>query len=417
MRVIRTGLYRGAHHAPPHKPAPHPSAVGDPEMERRHAAILADMHDRPLLVVTRAEPPDEAPADTPPESLQELREWLAQSQATRRGSSAPVTATAPESEVPAPSVRDRPRSIDDIVGQSAVVAQLRVVCAGARLRGVPMSHLLLSGPAGCGKTSLAGVVANELGAHLETTTGMMLYEARDLVGLLLKLPPGPCVLFIDEVHALTRPTAELLYEVLEDRSLSTIVGSGMEATAYHHPLPDLTIIGATTRPGLLTTPFRDRFGAHFVLEPYSEGELAEIVHRAWMRVGVVHGPDEPLEVARRCKGVPRRALHLAERTLDYCAVNEAEGVPVGAVADALAVFGIDELGLDETDFRILTALTKDHAGKAVGLSALAQFLDIDERTLELEYEPWLVRAGYLTRTRQGRLAMPAAYDVVREGAA
>src|SRR5271157_1480636 len=136
-------------------------------MEARHAAILADMHNRPLLVVTRerAEPPDEAPADTPPESLQELRNWLHESQAARRGSSAPVTATAPESEVPAPSVRDRPRSIDDIVGQSAVVAQLRVVCAGARLRGVPMSHLLLSGPAGCGKTSLAGVVANELGAY------------------------------------------------------------------------------------------------------------------------------------------------------------------------------------------------------------------------------------------------------------
>jgi Holliday junction DNA helicase RuvB len=300
-----------------------------------------------------------------------------------------------------------------MVGQTALLGQLRMVVAGTKLRGTPMPHVLLAGPAGHGKTTLAGIVAHELGAALVETTGMMLRRPADLVGLLMKVS-GPTVLFIDEIHSLPRPVIEVLYEVLEDSKLSTLMGSGSETVAYTHQMRDLVCVGATTRPGLLTEPFRQRFGYHGTVDAYSTDELTEIVRRAWVRVGVEHGAGEPREVALRCKGVPRRALHLAERVLDYCAVYDCVNVFEGITATALSVFGIDQDGLDEQDFRILAALVE--AGRTVGVDALAQMIDMDPKTLQDEYEPYLVRAGLVLRAKSGRMASPDAHKLMKHAA-
>ena len=340
-----------------------------------------------------------------------LRAWASQTAASRP-TRPPQPPEVVEPAEPPPSVRDRPQGLDDMVGQEALLGQLRMVCAGSRLRGTPMPHCLLAGPAGHGKTTLSGIIARELGATLVVTTGMMLRKPADLVGMLVKAT-GPTVLFIDEVHALPKPVMEVLYEVLEDGRISTLVGSGNDTVPYQHELTGFVCVGATTRPGVLTTPFRQRFGFFGTVEQYTAEELAEIVRRAWEHVGVTHGALEPLEVAHRCKGVPRRALHLAERVLDFGAVQGLEGVPDGTVHDALAVFGIDEDGLEENDFRILEKLTGEFAGRTVGLAALSQSLDMDPKSIEEQYEPYLSQAGLIQRTKTGRMALPAAYELLQ----
>lgn len=344
------------------------------------------------------------------ENLSELERWA--TRGASRESVPPPTPSAPPT--PPPSVRDRPVELDAIVGQAALVDQLKMVCRGAQVRGTPMPHVLLSGPPGLGKTTLAGVIAHTLGSELVTTTGMMMRKPADVVGLLIKSTGKGqgTVLFVDEVHAMSKPATEVLYEALEDAKVSTIMGSGTEAVAYTHELPGFVCVGATTDPGKLAQPFRDRFGYQGVLEEYSTEEIATIVERAWARVSVGFGPEEPFELALRSKGVPRRALHLAERVLDYAAVEGEGPVTEGLVATALARFGIDEAGLDEVDFKILTALTGNFAGRSVGLDSLAQYLNMDPTTLSKQYEPFLVRSELVTRLKGGRMATPKAYELL-----
>ena len=313
-----------------------------------------------------------------------------------------------EPEEPVATVRDRPVGLDDIVGQEALVNQLRMVCAGSNLRQTPMPHVLLAGPAGHGKTTLSQVVATELDAQLITTTGMVLRKVEDLLGLLVKCH-GPTVLFIDEVHALPVPVMEMLYEALEDNKVSTVTGDG---TAVTHKLKDFVCVGATTRPGVLSQPFLQRFGFRGTVVRYTDEELAEIVHRAWDRLDAAHDGDAALAVASRCRGVPRRALHLAERVLDHSAVHGTEMMGEDSVVDALAFFGIDTNGLEPDDYRILGALTGPFAGRTVGLDALSQQLNMDPKTLADQHEPWLMQQGLMSRTKSGRMALPPAYELV-----
>jgi Holliday junction DNA helicase RuvB len=244
---------------------------------------------------------------------------------------------------------------------------------------------------------------------------MLLRRPGDLVGLLVKMRPNSALL-VDEIHSLPKPVAEVLYEVLEDGKLSTLVGSGAETVAVTHQMEGFVCIGATTRPGLLSAPFRGRFGFVGQVDPYSADELAEIVTKAWQRVGVEASEGEALAVATRCRYVPRRALHLAERVLDWTSVAGIDGVPSGTVSAALTAFGIDELGLDGNDWRVLAALTQTFSGRTVGLDALGSALDMDAASIENEIEPYLIQSGYVSRTKSGRMGLPAAYELFRESA-
>ena len=346
--------------------------------------------------------------------LNDLRAWAATSTLPDRSRRSEATRDGSEAIVAPPSVRDRPADLEAMVGQADLLRQLRMVIAGSRLRGVRMVHVLLEGPPGHGKTSLGAVIAQEIGAELLQTTGMLLKKPADLAGLLVKAAAAPTVLFVDEIHSASKLAMECLYTVLEDARIDLIAGSGMDAVAYSQPLPQLVVVGATTRPGLLSEPLRQRFGYVAQLDSYSVDELAEIVRRSWDRVGVTYAPDEPLEVARRSRGIPRRALTLGERVLDYVAVNGFDGVEEGIAGDGLAVFGIDSQGLDEIDYALIDCLVNKFPGQTVGLDSLSASLDLDQRTISDDHEPWLIRCGYLARRKSGRMALPAAYELLRE---
>lgn len=380
-----------------------PHHHSQPKPKPRPAAAVAPRPPRPDPAAAAAHREDLA-------KLAELRDWAIAPRADRSTES---VETEPERAVAI--VADRPQAMDDMVGQEELRNQLAIVCAGTQLRGKEPPHFLIDGPAGFGKTTLAAIISNELGWHLETTTGMALRKPQDLAGLLMKAQPNT-VLFIDEIHALSRPVMEVLYEVLEDAKLSTLVGSGAETVSYTHQMQGFVCVGATTRPGLLTTPFRDRFGFRGTMTAYSIDELALIVGNAWMRQGIGFTQPEAVAVAERCKGVPRRSLHLADRVLDYCAAHRLDRVEEGVAAEALEAFHVNAFGLDNTDYRILDALTGPFAGKTVGLDALSQFLDVDPKTLADEYEPFLAREGLVVRCKSGRMAGPPAYELMRTAA-
>ena len=352
-----------------------------------------------------------------PEILEKIRKWTQRPDDSSRKKRITTDGVAEDA---APSVRDRPKDLDEIVGQENLVNQLRLICAGSNLRDVPMPHVLLGGPAGHGKTTLSNIIAQELGAEMIQANGMTLRRPNDLISILMKCS-GSTVLFIDEIHAMSKRSMEVLYEALEDMTVSMVVGTDEETVSYTHELEDLVVVGATTMPGVLATPFRQRFGFHGTVEAYKVDELAEIVSRAWKRVGAKFWKNEPLEVAYRSKGVPRRALHLAERVLDYAAVVDTgdpdDGVTVsvkaGFTSKALELFGIDDLGLDQDDYRILNALCVTFGGRTVGLETLAQALDMDPRTLRETYEPYLAQQAYITRTKTGRMALPKAYEILK----
>lgn len=309
----------------------------------------------------------------------------------------------------------RPVVIDDVVGQGELVARLKIVMAGAVIRHTKPPHVLLSGPAGTGKTTLARVIGRQLGAPVVVTSGPALRRAGDLAGILFSLEPPegvPGVLFIDEIHRLTPIVEETLYEVLEDGTLTTVVGSGETARSISLKLPPLVIVGATTKPGALAQPLRDRFGFHATMAPYSVEELAQIVGREWTRNERDFTQEAALTVAQRSKGVPRIALHLAMRVLDVTGIERTDITEASAVR-SLDAFGIGEGGLDETDWRILEVLCVTFRGRAVGLDALAQALDLDAYTIERDHEGPLVRAGLMVRTSSGRMASPQAYEMVR----
>ena len=302
----------------------------------------------------------------------------------------------------------RPRRLADFVGQPETVEHLQIVLEAARRRSQPVDHLLFAGPPGLGKTSLAGIVAAEMGVGLKITSGPALTKPGELVSTLTDLREGE-VLFIDEIHRLNRAVEETLYPAMEDFALDVMLGKGPTARSIRLDLAPFTLVGATTRTGLLTGPLRDRFGFVARLDYYAPSDLEAIVTRSARILGVRLEHDGGREVARRSRGTPRIANRLLKRVRDYAEVR-ADGVVTRETARAgLALFGVDELGFDKVDRAILHALVTRFGGGPVGLSTLAVSVGEEPETVEDVYEPYLLQEGMLVRTPRGRTAMPAAW--------
>ena len=303
----------------------------------------------------------------------------------------------------------RPRSLDEYIGQERVRENLRVLIQAARDRGETLDHVIFSGPPGLGKTTLAGIVANEMGAKMHTTSGPAIERAGDLAAILTNLEEGD-VLFVDEIHRLNHQIEEILYPAMEDFFLDIVIGKGPAARSIRIDVPHFTLVGATTRTGLLTGPLRDRFGISYRLDYYTPSELSVIVSRSANILGVVIDAQGAAEIASRSRGTPRLANRLLKRVRDYAQVKR-EGTITGEVAaEALEFFEIDALGLDTMDVRILTALCSTFRGRPVGLTTVASAVSEDPATLEDVYEPYLLQCGLIVRTPQGRQATLAAFD-------
>jgi len=305
----------------------------------------------------------------------------------------------------------RPRRLRDFVGQPRIKEQLALVLEGARGRGGAVDHLLFSGPPGLGKTSLAGIVAAEMEADMRATSGPALERPGDLAAILSNVQPGD-VLFIDEIHRLPRAVEEILYPAMEDFSLDIVVGKGPGARAIRLPLPPFTLVGATTRTGLITSPLRDRFGFAARLEFYEPDDLAGILLRSAGILGVQIDGDGAWLIAARSRGTPRIANRLLKRVRDYAEVR-ADGVVTADVAGrALELFDIDRAGLDRLDRRVLQQLCRHFGGGPVGLSTLAVAVGEEPDTIEDVVEPFLVQQGLLARTPRGRVATRLAFHHV-----
>ena len=303
----------------------------------------------------------------------------------------------------------RPRSLDEYIGQERVRENLRVLIQAARDRGETLDHVIFSGPPGLGKTTLAGIVANEMDAKMHTTSGPAIERAGDLAAILTNLEEGD-VLFVDEIHRLNHQIEEILYPAMEDFFLDIVIGKGPAARSIRIDVPHFTLVGATTRTGLLTGPLRDRFGISYRLDYYTPSELSVIVSRSANILGVGIDAQGAAEIASRSRGTPRLANRLLKRVRDYAQVKR-EGTITGEVAaEALEFFEIDALGLDTMDVRILTALCSTFRGRPVGLTTVASAVSEDPATLEDVYEPYLLQCGLIVRTPQGRQATLAAFD-------
>jgi Holliday junction DNA helicase RuvB len=303
----------------------------------------------------------------------------------------------------------RPRRLEEFVGQRELKEHLSVVLEAARRRGQAADHLLFAGPPGVGKTSLSGIVAAEMGVRLHITSGPALERAGDLAAILTKLEDGD-VLFIDEIHRLSRAVEEILYPAMEDFQLDIVVGKGPAASSIRLSLPRFTLVGATTRTGLLTGPLRDRFGLVARLDYYAPEELEAIITRAARILDVPIEPAGAWEIARRSRGTPRIANRLLRRVRDFAEVRASGLVDVQTARDGLALFGVDERGLDKVDRAILSALCAQFGGGPVGLSTLAISVSEQTETVEDVYEPFLIQQGLLVRTPRGRLATLAAWE-------
>jgi holliday junction DNA helicase RuvB len=319
----------------------------------------------------------------------------------------PLDPTADEAEAEI-EVGLRPRRLAEFVGQLELKERLSIVLEAARKRGQPVDHLLFAGPPGLGKTTLAGIVAAEMGVECRVTSGPALVRTGDVAAILTMLQPGD-VLFIDEIHRLGRSVEEVLYPAMEDFQLDLVLGKGPSARSIRLDLPRFTLIGATTRTGRVTGPLRDRFGFVARLDHYGPEELEAIVRRSAHLLGTELTDDGAAEIARRSRGTPRLAIRLLRRVRDFVEVRGTGVVTREAARDGLECFGIDELGLDRVDRMILETLCARFPGRAVGISTLAVSVGEEAETVEDVYEPFLLMTGLLLRTPRGRLATPAAY--------
>ena len=303
----------------------------------------------------------------------------------------------------------RPRRLSEYIGQDKVKENLSVFIEAAKQRKESLDHVLLYGPPGLGKTTLAGIIANELGVNFRVTSGPAVEKPGDLAAILTNLNPGD-VLFIDEVHRLSRSVEEIMYPAMEDFALDIITGKGEMAASYHLPLPKFTLVGATTRAGQLSAPLRDRFGVVLRLELYTPRELAQIVTRSAKILNIPIEADGALEIASRSRGTPRIANRLLKRVRDFAQVISSGNITRESAKLALDRLEIDELGLDANDRRLLTALIKFYNGGPVGLETLAAAIGEESITIEDVYEPYLMQIGFLSRTPRGRCATRAAYE-------
>ena len=303
----------------------------------------------------------------------------------------------------------RPQTLNEYIGQQKAKSNLKVYIESAKLRKEPLDHVLLYGPPGLGKTTLSAIIANEMGVNIRTTSGPAIEKAGDLAAILTNLAPGD-VLFIDEIHRLSRVAEEILYPAMEDYAIDIIIGKGPSARTIHMPIPKFTLIGATTRAGQLTTPLRDRFGVLLKLELYSPEELATIVKRSASILDIAITDDGAYSIASRSRGTPRIANRLLKRVRDFALVKGDGTITSDIATYALEALEIDELGLDNIDRRLLEAIIKYYAGGPVGLDTLAATIGEETVTIEDVYEPYLMQIGFLARTPRGRCVTKLAYD-------
>ena len=302
----------------------------------------------------------------------------------------------------------RPRTMDEYVGQDKIKENLEIYIKAAVARGEPLDHVLLYGPPGLGKTTLAHIIASEMNSQIRITSGPAIEKAADLAAILTNLGEND-VLFIDEIHRLNRNVEEVLYPAMEDFALDFVVGKGPSAKSIRLALPKFTLIGATTKAGMLTSPLRDRFGVNCRLEMYTPEQLAQIVKRSAAILGVEITEDGAVEIARRSRGTPRIANRILKRVRDFAEVK-GEGVIDYAVADhALGRMEIDKLGLDSVDAKIILTMIEKFAGGPVGLDTLAASIGEDSGTIEDVYEPYLMQITFVARTPRGRVVLPDAY--------
>ena len=320
-----------------------------------------------------------------------------------------LVAASPQDDELQPSVEIRPRWLDEYIGQEQVKQSLRIFIQAARQRGEPLDHVLFHGFPGLGKTTLAYIIANEMGAGIKVTSGPVIERPGDLAAILTSLQAGD-VLFIDEIHRLNHVVEEILYPAMEDYQLDLVIGQGPGARSVKMDLPRFTLVGATTRTGLLTPPLRDRFGVILRLDYYLPEELVTIVQRSARLFNIGIDADGAMELGRRTRGTPRIANRLLRRVRDYSEVGGHSVISREVADEALTMLNVDHLGLDEMDRRILLTLIEKFQGGPIGLETLATAVCEEKNTLEDVHEPFLIQSGFLIRTPRGRVATQAAYE-------